>query len=253
MAQEEFLDIPLPDIIEQWHFYFSVLSPDPGDEIIDVGCDTGDTERLLVREYPKIAKVIGIEKSRARCERAVVRCQNQRIPHQIEFGVADGQNLPFGDCLFCKALCVETLEWIEDSLRVLQEIVRVLKPNGVAVVVHSDFDTQVFSVKDKELCRRVIHSFTDAGPRGQIGRELHALCRSAEFSEVHPLVYTLTNTEWHPNFYAYRVAHMMTEWLTKKSLMPKDELERWIADIEEQYGRGSFFYSINRYICRCVK
>ena len=253
MAQEEFLDIPMPDIIEQWRFYFSALSPNPGDEIIDVGCGTGDAERLLVRDYPKIARVVGIEKNRTRYEHAVARCQDDGVPDQIEFRLADGQDLPFDDCSFDKALCVETLEWIKDPLRVLQEIRRVLKPGGVAVIVHSDFDTQVFNTRDKELCRRIIHSFTDSGPNGQMGRKLYGLCKSAGFSSVHTFVYTLINTEWSPNLYAYRVAHMIVEWLTKKSLMPKNELKRWMADLETQHSRGVFFYSINRYICRCLK
>jgi hypothetical protein len=31
MAQEEFLDHPMPDVIEQWRLYFSVLNPQSGD------------------------------------------------------------------------------------------------------------------------------------------------------------------------------------------------------------------------------
>ena len=44
MAQEEFLDIPMPDIIEQWRFYLATLSPEAGDTIVDVGCNTGENE-----------------------------------------------------------------------------------------------------------------------------------------------------------------------------------------------------------------
>jgi precorrin-6B methylase 2 len=62
MAQEEFLNDPMPDVIDQWRFYLSVLNPQAGDLILDVGCNTGDAERLLLREYPQIGKVIGVEK-----------------------------------------------------------------------------------------------------------------------------------------------------------------------------------------------
>jgi hypothetical protein len=66
MAQEEFLDDPTPDVIEQWRYYFSVLAPQAGDLILDVGCNTAEAERLLLREYPKIGKVIGLEKDQQR-------------------------------------------------------------------------------------------------------------------------------------------------------------------------------------------
>ncbi|MGH7450127.1 MAG: hypothetical protein ACRENG_02145, partial [bacterium] len=66
-------------------------------------------------------------------------------------------------------------------------------------------------------------------------------------------VYTLTNTEWRPNLYAYKIAQMMVDWLTTKSLVSQDELENWLADLERQAQAGVFFYSVNRYICRCRK
>lgn len=206
MAQAEFLDPLLPDIIEQWRFYLSRLAPMPGDAIIDVGCNTGDAERLLVRDYPGIAKAVGVEKDQERYERAIARCRHDGAPGQIEFALADGQNLPFEDCSFDKALCADTLEWIEDPSRALREIRRVLKPNGSAVIVHTDFDTQVFNAMDKDLCRRVVHSFTDSGPNGQMGRQLYGLCRETGFSAVDPLCYVLVNTEFEPTCHAYRAA-----------------------------------------------
>ena len=164
MAQAEFLDLPLPDVIAQWRYYLSVLAPGLGDVLLDVGCGTGDAERLLVRDYPNIGKVVGVEKDRPRYDQAVVRCQREGAPGQIEFRCADGQDLPFAADSFDKAFCVDTLEWIEDPLKGVREIRRVLKLGGSAVIVHSDFDTQVFTAADKALNRRVVHSFTDAGP-----------------------------------------------------------------------------------------
>jgi SAM-dependent methyltransferase len=68
-AQEEFLDNPMPDVIQQWWFYLSVLNPQAGDLVLDVGCNTGDAERLLMREYPYIEKVIGLENYLASAKR----------------------------------------------------------------------------------------------------------------------------------------------------------------------------------------
>jgi hypothetical protein len=124
-----------------------------------------------------------------------------------------------------------------------------LKVDSSAVIVHSDFDTQVFNSGDKELCRRIVHAFTDSGPNGQLGRQLYQLCKAAEFQTLRLLVYTLVNTDWCPNLYGYKVAHMMTDWLTKTKRVAEDDLRRWLADLEAQGSRRRFFYSINRYIC----
>jgi ubiquinone/menaquinone biosynthesis C-methylase UbiE len=253
MAQEEFLDDPMPDVIEQWRYYFSVLAPTDGDRILDVGCNTAEAERLLLTDYPKIGKVIGLEKDLLRYEYALSKLQNDGDPAQIELILGDGLDLPFPDGHFDRAFCVDVLEWTKEPAKALEEIHRVLKPRGTAVIVHSDFDTQVFSCDDKELCRRIVHAFTDSGPNGQLGRELYRLCSLAGFHSVRPMIYPLINTGWLPNLYGYKAAHMMVEWLRKTMGIAETDLARWLSDIEAQCDRDSFFYSINRNICVCVK
>ena len=253
MAQEEFLDDPMPDVIEQWRYYFSLLLPQADDLILDVGCNTAEAERLLLREHPKIGKVIGLENDPKRYDYALSKLQKDGNPAQIELILGDGLGLPFSDDHFDRAFCVDVLEWVKEPAKALQEIHRVLKPRGTAVIVHSDFDTQVFSCDDKELCRRIVHAFTDSGPNGQLGRELYRLCSLASFYSIRPTIYPLINTEWLPNLYGYKAAQMMVEWLTKTKAVAEIDLARWLSDLEAQGEKGSFFYSINRNICVCIK
>jgi len=120
---------------------------------------------------------------------------------------------------------------VKDPAKALQEIHRVLTPGGTAVIVHSDFDTQVFSCGDKDLCRQIVHAFTDSGPAGQTGRELYRLCRAVGFQSVQLSVYTLTNTEWLPNHYGHKAAHMMIDLLARTGRASPNDLSRWLADL----------------------
>jgi len=130
---------------------------------------------------------------------------------------------------------------------------RVLRPGGLALLIHTDFDTQVFNASDKDLCRRLITAFSDSGPNGQMGRALYPLCAAAGFAHVQPEVYTLVNTEWRPDRYAYRLAHMLIDWLRLERRATDADLDRWLADLEAQAARGAFYFSINRYLCVCRK
>jgi ubiquinone/menaquinone biosynthesis C-methylase UbiE len=179
--------------------------------------------------------------------------QKDSSPAKIELILGDGLALPFPDGHFDRAFCVDVLEWVKEPPKVLEEIHRVLKPRSTAVIVHSDFDTQVFSCDDKELCRRIVHTFTDSGPNGQLGRELYQLCSLVGFHSVRPMIYSLINTEWLPNRYGHKAAQMMVEWLTKSKSIAGIDLARWLSDLEARGEKGSFFYSINRNICVCVK
>ena len=252
MAQESFLDEPMPDVIDQWRFYFSILALTADSTIVDVGCGTGEAERFLIQEYPRIRKIVGVEKDLGRYRQALDRWRQDGSPGQIELKLGDALGLPFPDGAFDYALCVDVLEWVSEPVAAIQEIRRVLKPGGSAVIIHTDFDTQIFNTTDRKLCRRIVHSFADAGPNGQMGRSLFGLCQQAGFRTVEPLVYTLVNTAWQPNLYGYKMVHMMGQWLVKKSLASPEEIARWNADLQGQDAHGSYFYSVNRCICRCI-
>jgi ubiquinone/menaquinone biosynthesis C-methylase UbiE len=124
MAQEEFLDDPMPNVIEQWRFYFSVLNPQAGDIVLDVGCNTSEAERLLLREYPSIGKVVGVENDPRRYEYALSKWQKDGSPARIELRLGDALKLPFPDAHFDRAFCVDTLEWLKEPVTALQEIRR---------------------------------------------------------------------------------------------------------------------------------
>ncbi len=231
MAQEEFLDDPMPDIIEQWRHYFSLLAPQRGDRIIDVGCNTAEAERLLLREYPSIGKVIGLENDTDRYDYALSKLRKDGSPAQIELKIADALYIPFSDNTFDRAFCVDVLEWVKESGKALQEILRVIKPSGTAVIVHSDFDTQAFRCDDKELCRSIVHAFTDSGPNGQLGRELYHLCRAAGFQTVQPSIHVVVNNEWFPNLYGFKAAHMMGRVGRKNRAPFPNDVLRWLPDL----------------------
>jgi arsenite methyltransferase len=253
MAQDFFLDEPMLDVIEQWRYYFSVLAPGAGDLILDVGSRCGDAERLLVKDYPDIERVVGLEYALDRSRKAKDRCLTDGRPGQIVFQVGDAQSLPYDDNTFDKVFCVEALENVADPLKVLAEIKRVLKPGGVAVIEHSDFYTQTFHSSYKEMSLEIIRTYGDIGRNGQIGREVYGLCNQAGFSSADIKIYTLINTQWRPDVYAYRIAHLMAQWLMDKSLTWKPRIETWLQDLESLAEQNRFFYSINRYVCLCVK
>jgi ubiquinone/menaquinone biosynthesis C-methylase UbiE len=197
--------------------------------------------------------VIGLEKDPERYEYALSKWQTNGSPAQIKLQLGDALGLSFPNNHFDRAFCVDVLEWVREPAQALQEIRRVVKPSGAAMIAHSDFDTQVFSCDDKDLCRRIVHAFTDSGPNGQLGRELYHLCKATGFQTVQPLIYPLINTEWLPNLYGYKTAHMMVEWLTKTDRVTKSAMAEWLSDLARQQKRNSFFYSINRNICLCIK
>jgi len=199
MAQMKFLDPPMPDIIEQWRYYYSLLRPERGQRVIDVGSGYGDAAYLLSQDYPAIEQIVGADINPEYCEGALNFLKERGRPDNVEIKVADAQNLPFPDNYFDRAICAEMLEYVPDPTRTISEVCRVLKPDGIALFVHSDFDTQVFNAGDRDRTRVIVKAFSDAGPNGWMGRELYGLCKGAGFAAAEPQIYPFIGTSWEPN------------------------------------------------------
>ncbi len=249
MAQEYFLNPPMPDIIMQWKAYFGFLDIAPGHSVLDIGCNTGDAEHLLLGVYPFVEKAVGIDNSEARIKRARQNWEAKGRNERIGFTTGDAMDLPFPDNSFDRIICAEVLEWVKDPHKAIAEMYRVLKPGGKAAVIHTDFDTQVFSTENLARTRKIIHAFADSGPDGTIGRKLSGLLRNSSFSETKSHIYTLVNRDFGKDTYSYSMARMMRYWLSEENAVEQTELDAWLEELTELSLSGSFFYSVNRNIC----
>lgn len=109
MAQEIFLDPPMPDIIEQWKFYLEQLDLQPGDKVLDVGCNRGETEFFLVNLYPYIGKVTGIDINPEALERANQVLAEEYSSQKITFEQGNALDLKYENNTFDKIICLVSL------------------------------------------------------------------------------------------------------------------------------------------------
>ncbi|MCP1123552.1 class I SAM-dependent methyltransferase [Bacillus sp. 3103sda1] len=98
-----------------------------GATVLDVGCGDGyGTYKLNKAGY----KACGIDLSEQMIEKGKERGESPNL----SFIVGDLTSLPFQDEEFASVLAVNSLEWTEAPLQALQEIKRVLAPEGFACI-----------------------------------------------------------------------------------------------------------------------
>jgi SAM-dependent methyltransferase len=98
------------------------------EKILDLGCGNG---RLYEMFQEKTVDYYGIDNSRR-----LIEIAQKRYP-QFKFQVADALNLPFSADFFDKVFCLAVLHHIpskEFRLKVLRNINRVLKPDGLLIL-----------------------------------------------------------------------------------------------------------------------
>ena len=113
-----------------WRRFKEVLSviKEVDGPVLDIGCHSGTFTEKILRKI-KSKKIYGIDISPRAIELA-----KKRIPFG-NFQVADATNLPFKDNFFDAVFCLEVLEHVDDPKKVVDEIKRVLKISGYAILL----------------------------------------------------------------------------------------------------------------------
>ena len=121
-----------PGTGEEHRMALSMLSIAPGDRVLDVACGPGN----FTRDFARAASdglVVGIDASRSMLDVAVRDTDSANVAYLRGNACA----LPFRDAGFDAVCCFAALYLIEEPMRALAEIVRVLAPGGRVAILTS--------------------------------------------------------------------------------------------------------------------
>ena len=128
---------PVYDYIFDWIFApgraaaVRQLALAPGDSVLEVGVGTG----LNLPLYPPECRLTGIDLSQEMLDKAIERCEELAMPN-VTLKVMDATSLDFGENEFDKAVATYTISAVPDPVAVLREMRRVVKPDGVIVILN---------------------------------------------------------------------------------------------------------------------
>lgn len=103
----------------------------PSATVLDVGCGTGEFERLLLREHPQ-QSVVGVDLSEKMLAIARRKCND--CP-SVTFVKANAAALPFPDRCFDLIVSASAFHYFDRPLASLAEMRRVAKPGGSVVIL----------------------------------------------------------------------------------------------------------------------
>ncbi len=107
-----------------------------GDTCLDLCCGSGDITQLLAKQVGNTGTVVGADFAPAQLEHAAAKIADIYPPlTNINWVEADALNLPFADNYFDASTMGYGLRNVTDISRCLQELNRVLKPNGKVAIL----------------------------------------------------------------------------------------------------------------------
>ena len=234
-----------PDVVVQRARVLDALALQPGERVVDLGCGPGLLALQMAERVGPGGEIQCIDASDSMAALARRRCAAMNWVHQR---VGDVVGLPYAAESFDAAVCTQVYEYVAEIDHALAELYRVLKPGGRAVIVDTDWESCVWHSSDPVRMRRVIEAWDRHCPQPQLPRTLSARLRSAGFETPRVESITLINDRYHADTYSVGVIPLLAAYASKQGLVPREEADAWVADLEALGQRGEYFFSLNRYL-----
>jgi len=135
--------------------------------VLDLGCGQGNTTRLLA-EVLQPSECVGLEFDANLVEYARTRKNN---PPGVRFQQGDATTLPFDDRSFDVVFCRYLLIHMADPVRVIREMMRVIRPGGFAIAYEAEFVAE-FSDPPCEALKMINKLWNGVFQSPKVGRQL---------------------------------------------------------------------------------
>jgi SAM-dependent methyltransferase len=129
------------------------LAVEPGEQVLEAGCGTGDEILRLAAAAGPTGTAIGVDANDGLL--ALARLRARATGSLARFVPAETTALPFDDATFDAVLCEGVLQHLPMPEAAVAELARVLRPGGRVVLIDSDWSTAVLHPGDPDVLRRI--------------------------------------------------------------------------------------------------
>jgi len=234
-----------PDVVVQRRRVLDVLALRLGERVADLGCGPGLLALQMAEQVGPGGEIRCIDASVSMLELARRRCASASW---VEVRAGDVSALPYADASFDAAVCTQVYEYVPAIDRALAELYRVLKPGGRALIVDTDWESCVWHSTDPARMRRVIEAWDRHCPEPHLPRTLAARLGAAGFERPRIDTVTLINDRCEPDTFSFGVMPLIAAYAKKQDLIPREEAEAWVADLQALGQRNEYFFSLTRYL-----
>lgn len=211
--------------------------------VADLGCGTGRTVRALLAGAHVPATVHAVDHASELDEDLLA---DPRVVSRL----ADlDEPLPFESASLDRVVSMNVAESLARPDALLRECHRVLRPGGLAVVGHSDFDTALFTSDDDALTRLLVDRFVAVVPSWQaradgfMGRKLLGLAADSPFMLEAVHSWADPHRRFDEGSLAWKIAMGMLA-----AAADDDELAAraaaWIERVRELADAGRFLFAV---------
>ncbi|MEM6317558.1 MAG: methyltransferase domain-containing protein [Bacteroidota bacterium] len=223
-----------------------------GTTILEAGCGVGAQTKIIAQQNPD-CQFTCVDISKKSLNKAKALAKSEGLLN-TKFLYEDLTQLSFKAASFDHVFVCFVLEHLPNPQQILQELRRVLKPNGTITVIEGDHGSTYFH-PESEKARRVIEAQVvlqrQKGGDADIGRRLFPILQKANFSEIQVTPRQIYVDDAKPqlvegftlNTFTAMIKGVKNEAISEQ-LMTADEFDAGIRALEKTAsGGGTFCYT----------
>ena len=219
----------------------SMLGLEPGMQVLDLGCGTGQDAAAIADLVGTDGRVVAADNSLAMLNLARQTCRDRS---NVEFAHTDAYNLPFADQTFDRTRTDRVLQHLRQPELVIAEMVRVTKVGGLVCCADPDWRTLVIDSADADLeasvCRAVQARIQNAG----MGARLKRLLAEQRLTNIQLEGYTLIFSSFREAD-AILILRGACTTLVEVGKSSPGSVRRWLKDLRLRDRNGQFFASLS--------
>jgi SAM-dependent methyltransferase len=220
---------------------FAMLAPQPGENLLDVGCGLGGDARTLAEQVGPMGRVVGVDNSARLIAEAARRGAASGLP--VSFQVGDIYTLDFPDGTFDGCRTDRVFQHLERPNDALAELMRVTRPGGRVVVGDTDWETVLIDAPDPPLTRTILNFVCDSHRHTWMGRQLSGLFHMAGLTDLRLRADTLIFTDYPEADITIALETRVTQ-AQEAGVITAEQGQGWLDAVRAQADAGQFFGSL---------
>jgi SAM-dependent methyltransferase len=217
----------------------------PGLEVADLATGMGRTVRAMLAVAAEPIRVHAVDTASALDDEVLHDARVRSVLADLD----RGDRLPFADASLDRVVSLNVAEHLADPATHLVECHRVLRPGGLLVLAHSDWDTALFASDDDALTRLLVDRFVSTVPRwadradGFMGRKLLGLATASPFELVSVDTWSDPHRRFDKGSVGWKVA-MGVLAATKDDPELAARAAAWVAGLGRMAADGRFLFTV---------
>jgi arsenite methyltransferase len=232
------------DMLRRRRHVREALAAAPGERILDIGCGPGFYVRELLDEIGNAGSIVAVDPSADMLTLAEQRCSGRG---NVSFREGAANALPVDDSDVDAALSVQVMEYVADVPAALQELHRVLRPGGRALIWDVDWATAWWHTRDPERMRRILAAWDEHLVHPSLPRRTGAYLRSAGFVDVAVQGHSFATVDYDDESFGVMMLNMAADFVPGRGGVTGDEVEAWKAEQRDLAERGEFFFEATQF------